>query len=64
MVKIGYTMMCEQAGPRELVRDVVAAERVGFDFAVISDHYFPWLAIRRTPGVCSAPQRRRPSGFR
>jgi len=43
MVKIGYTMMCEQAGPRELVRDVVAAERVGFDFAVISDHYFPWL---------------------
>ena len=42
MVKIGYTMMCEQAGPRELVRDAVA-ERVGFDFAVISDHYFPWL---------------------
>jgi G6PDH family F420-dependent oxidoreductase len=36
-------MMCEQAGPRELVRDVVHAERVGFEFAVISDHYFPWL---------------------
>ncbi len=29
MVQIGYTMMCEQTGPRELVRDVVAAERVG-----------------------------------
>jgi G6PDH family F420-dependent oxidoreductase len=43
MVEWGYTMMCEQAGPRELVDDVVAAERAGFDFAVISDHYFPWL---------------------
>jgi G6PDH family F420-dependent oxidoreductase len=35
--------MCEQSGPRELVRDVVRAEEAGFDFAVISDHYFPWL---------------------
>jgi G6PDH family F420-dependent oxidoreductase len=43
MVEWGYTMMCEQAGPRQLVDDVVAAERAGFDFAVISDHYFPWL---------------------
>src|SRR4051794_5833830 len=39
----GYTMMCEQTGPRELVDDVVAAESAGFDYAVISDHYFPWL---------------------
>jgi G6PDH family F420-dependent oxidoreductase len=43
MTSIGYTMMCEQAGPKELVRDVVLAEQAGFDFAVISDHYFPWL---------------------
>ena len=40
---IGYTMMCEQAGPKELVRDVQAAEAAGFEFAVISDHYFPWV---------------------
>jgi G6PDH family F420-dependent oxidoreductase len=40
---IGYTMMCEQAGPKQLVSDVVHAEAAGFDFAVISDHYFPWL---------------------
>jgi G6PDH family F420-dependent oxidoreductase len=40
---IGYTMMCEQAGPKQLVRDVAFAEEAGFDFAVISDHYFPWL---------------------
>ncbi|MGW3324817.1 LLM class F420-dependent oxidoreductase [Streptomyces virginiae] len=43
MVRIGYTMMTEQAGPRELVDHVVAAERAGFGFSVISDHSFPWL---------------------
>ncbi|WP_199547564.1 LLM class F420-dependent oxidoreductase [Streptomyces sp. N35] len=43
MVQIGYTMMTEQAGPRALVDDLVAAERAGFDFSVTSDHYFPWL---------------------
>jgi len=43
MTLIGYTMMCEQTGPKQLVRDVALAEEAGFDFAVISDHYFPWL---------------------
>src|SRR4051794_38415782 len=43
MVAIGYTMMCEQTGPKQLVRDVAHAEEAGFDFAVSSDHYFPWL---------------------
>ncbi|MFG2310463.1 LLM class F420-dependent oxidoreductase [Streptomyces sp. NPDC048566] len=43
MVQIGYTMMTEQAGPRDLVAHVVGAERAGFDFSVTSDHYFPWL---------------------
>ncbi|MFF8839404.1 LLM class F420-dependent oxidoreductase [Streptomyces sp. NPDC015130] len=44
MTRIGYTMMTEQAGPRELVSHVVAAESAGFDFSVVSDHSFPWLA--------------------
>ncbi|MFE7580195.1 LLM class F420-dependent oxidoreductase [Streptomyces gardneri] len=43
MTRIGYTMMTEQAGPRELVSHVAAAEKAGFDFSVISDHSFPWL---------------------
>ena len=43
MTQWGYTMMTEQSGPKELIRDVVAAESAGFDFSVISDHYFPWL---------------------
>ncbi len=42
-MNIGYTMMCEQSGPKELVRDVCLAEEAGFDYSVISDHYFPWL---------------------
>ena len=67
MSLIGYTMMCEQAGPKQLVRDVTLAEQAGFDFAVISDHYFPWLDTqghRRTRGACSAPLPRRRITFR
>lgn len=42
MAQFGYTLMGEQSGPRELVRDAVRAEAAGFDFAVSSDHYNPW----------------------
>jgi G6PDH family F420-dependent oxidoreductase len=42
-MQLGYTMMTEQAGPADLVGHVVGAEEAGFDFAVCSDHYFPWL---------------------
>lgn len=43
MTRFGYTLMTEQSGPKDLVRYSVAAERLGFDFEVSSDHYFPWL---------------------
>ncbi len=43
MTSFGYTLMCEQAGPKQLVRDAITAEQRGFDFAVISDHFMPWL---------------------
>ena len=42
-MQLGYTMMTEQAGPKDLVSHVVGAEEAGFDFAVSSDHFFPWL---------------------
>ena len=42
-MQLGYTLMTEQSGPRELVVHAAAAERAGFDFEVMSDHYFPWL---------------------
>lgn len=43
MTNWGYTLMTEQSGPRELIRYAVAAEEVGFDFEVSSDHFSPWL---------------------
>ncbi len=46
MVRIGYTLLGEQAGPKDLVANAVAAERAGFDLAVASDHYFPWLDVQ------------------
>jgi G6PDH family F420-dependent oxidoreductase len=46
MTNFGYTLMTEQAGPRELVGHAVRAEGAGFDFEVMSDHYFPWLSAQ------------------
>jgi G6PDH family F420-dependent oxidoreductase len=43
MTTFGYTMMCEQSPPDQLVRDLQQAEAAGFDFSVISDHFQPWL---------------------
>jgi len=43
VTSFGYTLMTEQSGPRELVGHAAAAEHAGFDFEVMSDHYFPWL---------------------
>src|SRR4051812_26947592 len=42
-MQLGYTLMTEQSGPRDLVSFAVGAEEAGFEFAVCSDHYFPWL---------------------
>jgi coenzyme F420-dependent glucose-6-phosphate dehydrogenase len=44
-ISIGYKASAEQFGPRELVEFGVAAERYGFDSAVVSDHYQPWRHI-------------------
>jgi G6PDH family F420-dependent oxidoreductase len=43
MTDFGYTMMCEQSRPDQLVADVAKAEEAGFDFSVTSDHFQPWL---------------------
>lgn len=50
MTSFGYTMMCEQARPDQLVRDLRRAEEAGFDFSVISDHYQPWLSAQGHSG--------------
>ena len=46
MTRFGYTLMTEQSGPKELVRYAQAAEDVGFDLAVSSDHHSPWLSAQ------------------
>ena len=42
-MRIGYFLSCEEFGPLELVRWAERAEQVGFGFALISDHYHPWI---------------------
>jgi G6PDH family F420-dependent oxidoreductase len=46
MTRFGYTLMTEQSGPKDLVDYAVRAEGVGFEFEVMSDHYFPWLSAQ------------------
>ena len=43
MVEIGYALMTEEHGPSELVTFAEHAEDAGFEFALISDHYHPWI---------------------
>jgi G6PDH family F420-dependent oxidoreductase len=42
-IEIGYSLSSEEASPKELVRYAKRAEEVGFAFALISDHYHPWI---------------------
>ena len=43
MVEIGYTLSAEEHPPGLLVENARRAEEVGFTFAMISDHYHPWI---------------------
>src|SRR4051794_31181663 len=43
MVQIGYALSSEEHQPADLVRHAVLAEEAGFPFALISDHYHPWI---------------------
>lgn len=43
MNEIGYWLSSEEHPPNDLVRFAQAAERNGFSFALISDHYHPWI---------------------
>ena len=43
MTRIGYALSSEEHGPRELVRNACRAEECGFGYALISDHFHPWI---------------------
>ena len=44
MVKLGYFLSSEEHKPNQLVRHAQLAEEAGFEFAVISDHFHPWVS--------------------
>jgi G6PDH family F420-dependent oxidoreductase len=44
MPELGFALSSEDHPPNELVRQAVLAERAGFTFALISDHFHPWIS--------------------
>ena len=42
-VRFGYALSSEEHRPTALVANAQRAEEAGFDFAMISDHFHPWL---------------------
>jgi len=46
MVKLGYASSSEEHSPKELVEQLVQAEDTGFSFALISDHFHPWISAQ------------------
>jgi coenzyme F420-dependent glucose-6-phosphate dehydrogenase len=54
MTEFGYALSSEEHGPRELVEYARKAEAIGFEFAMISDHFHPWTdAQGQSPFVWS-----------
>ncbi len=43
MFEIGYKLCSEEQSPQELIQCARRAEETGFDFAMISDHFHPWV---------------------
>ncbi|MFN2483889.1 MAG: TIGR03557 family F420-dependent LLM class oxidoreductase [Candidatus Limnocylindria bacterium] len=43
MVEFGYALSSEEHLPNDLVRNARLAEETGFTFALISDHFHPWI---------------------
>ena len=42
-MEIGYWLSSEEHSPRELVENARRAEDAGFSYALISDHFHPWV---------------------
>jgi G6PDH family F420-dependent oxidoreductase len=46
MQALGFSLSCELYAPRQLVDLARRVEQAGFDFALISDHYHPWVSAQ------------------
>lgn len=54
-IEIGYALSGEKHSPRDLVHYAKRVEETGFSFALISDHYHPWLNRQgQSPSVTAA----------
>jgi coenzyme F420-dependent glucose-6-phosphate dehydrogenase len=42
-VEIGYALSSEEHRPLDLVANASRAEKIGFPFALVSDHFHPWI---------------------
>src|SRR2546423_2391375 len=43
-MELGFALSSEDHPPNELVRQAQIAERAGFTFGLISDHFHPWVS--------------------
>ena len=43
MAHIGYAISSEEHAPQAIIEHARRAEEIGFTFALISDHYHPWV---------------------
>ena len=43
MPEIGYALSSEEHLPNDMVRFARIAEERGFTFALVSDHFHPWI---------------------
>ncbi len=46
MPEIGYTLSSEEHPPADLVRFARRAEEAGFTYALVSDHFHPWVSAQ------------------
>jgi G6PDH family F420-dependent oxidoreductase len=53
-MRLGYKLIAEGFGPKEIVRQGVLAEQAGFDFVEVSDHFHPWLPETNHSGFAFA----------
>jgi coenzyme F420-dependent glucose-6-phosphate dehydrogenase len=44
LIKLGYALSSEEHEPNQLITNAQMAERVGFKFLLISDHFHPWVS--------------------
>ena len=46
MIKYGFALSSEEHGPAALAQLAAEAEQAGFSFALVSDHFHPWVSAQ------------------